>query len=413
MLLTLLFPIVAGAIGHVRLTGYNKNYTQAINPVDYEFGGLDLSQPIEGMVTNRLRLRAEATLSSHVSVELAYDISPWVQEAGGDPEWSLAHNLQEREYRAVDFADRLYPDDDEAAGSFQIYQNLDRALVTVNTSLADTYVGRQAVAWGSARVINPTDVLAPFSFDALDVEDRRGVDAVRIRIPLGLMGELDGGLVFGDDAHFRNNAFFLRAKTYHARTDISAIVTGFRRHLMLGIDITRPIGGAGCWLEAAHVLVGALEDGYRRNDLDYFRITTGFDYVLRDGTYLFCEYHYNGAGYDADRLQVSDLLSPAYLDGSVFLTGKHYLCPGITHPVTPLITVSGQMLVNLSDPSLFLAPGAEYNIAENIYLSAGANIGLGARGEIVSSGGLDVDLRVNSEFGNYADLYYASFRVYF
>ncbi|MBN2105171.1 bifunctional alpha,alpha-trehalose-phosphate synthase (UDP-forming)/trehalose-phosphatase [bacterium] len=56
---------------------------------------------------------------------------------------------------------------------------------------AAVYCGRQDIVWGSARTVNPMDVIAPFSFGSLDTEDRRGVDAIRLRIPVGCMGEID------------------------------------------------------------------------------------------------------------------------------------------------------------------------------------------------------------------------------
>jgi len=114
-------------------------------------------------------------------------------------------------------------------------------------------VGRQAIAWGNARIINPTDIIAPFSFNELDTEERRGVDAVRVRIPLGMMDELDLGVVAGRDFNRDRSAFFIRGKTYLLKTDLSLLMTGFRKHLMIGFDLSRSVGGAGIWLEAAHV----------------------------------------------------------------------------------------------------------------------------------------------------------------
>ena len=78
------------------------------------------------------------------------------------------------------------------------YQNLDRAFLTFSPPSGDIYIGRQAIAFGAADVVNPTDVLAPYGFDSLDTENRPGVDALRYRIPFGGMGELDFGVVCGD-----------------------------------------------------------------------------------------------------------------------------------------------------------------------------------------------------------------------
>ena len=53
----------------------------------------------------------------------------------------------------------------------------------------------QAIAWGSAFVINPTDVIAPYVYNALDQEERYGVDALRVRVPTGALSETDLGYV--------------------------------------------------------------------------------------------------------------------------------------------------------------------------------------------------------------------------
>jgi hypothetical protein len=82
--------------------------------------------------------------------------------------------------------------------------------------------------------------------------------------------------------------------------------------------------------------------------------------------------------------------------------------------ITPLLTASSEALLNLSDPSVFLAPSLEYNIAQNIYIAAGAYVGIGRRPEFIIAadpGSNRVDFR--SEFGSYPDTYYGSFRIYF
>ena len=123
----------------------------------------------------------------------------------------------------------------------------------------DITIGRQAIAWGSARVVNPTDVIAPYAYNQLDTEDRIGVDAIRVQIPIGVLGEFDTGYVFGENLAFEKSAFFVRSQLNAVETDFSISLLGFREHLMTGFDIARGIGGAGFWLEAAYVYTNASE----------------------------------------------------------------------------------------------------------------------------------------------------------
>jgi len=87
-----------------------------------------------------------------------------------------------------------------------VLQNLDRLYATVAAPHFDLYVGRQAIAWGSARAVNPTDIIAPFLYTEIDTEDRVGVDAARLRIPAGALGEIDAAYVGGEDLEWGQSA---------------------------------------------------------------------------------------------------------------------------------------------------------------------------------------------------------------
>lgn len=413
MALMLSWPLCSAASDRVSISGYYKNYSVALDRPDVRNLPGMTDQPIIGAVSNRLRFKVSGRISEWMSLTLAYDFSPRVQDRSLFEEQALNLGFNPQSYRASDLDSRLYPNEDEPVGSFALFQNLDRAYVTINSSLADVYLGRQAIAWGSARVINPTDVLVPYAFNELDVEDRLGADAIRVRVPMGFMGEMDAGYVFGDDFEVENSAMFLRSRLNYRRTDISSMVIGFRENLLAGFDLTRSIGGAGFWLEVAYVFVDALNSDERNGEQDYFRGSTGLDYSLRDGTYLFAEYHFNQAGTSEPDDYLSRLEKTAYREGSVYLLGKNYLAPGISYQITPLIILNGEALINLTEPSAFLMSQVEYNIAEDIYLSAGVYLGLGESPEYLANSGYGPFLRLRSEFGGYPDFYFSSFRIYF
>jgi hypothetical protein len=409
----LCIPQAAGASQRISISGYFKSYFLALDQPKIANFPPSQNQPIIGAVNNRLRLNLSGRISRWATFTLAYDFSPRVQDQSLFETQILDLGLQGQTYRAVDLDSRLYPQRNQSVSSFAIFQNLDRTLLTLRTKPADIYIGRQAIAWGSARVINPTDVLAPFAFNELDVEDRMGVDAIRARMPIDLLGELDGGYVFGNDFELKNSAMFLRSKFNYVDTDISLLAVDFQENLLTGLDIARSIGGAGFWLETAYVFVDALNSDKSDRGQDYLRGSVGLDYSLRDGTYLFAEYHFNQAGAEKSSDYLTITQDVAYREGSVYLLGRHYLAPGFSHQLTPLITLSGQALVNLTDPSVFVMPQVEYNIAEDIYLSGGAYVGLGSGPEYLTGYGYGPSLRLRSEFGAYPDFYFTSFRVYF
>ena len=395
----LTIPCVENADAELQFGGYYKNFSTIIDsPLPNE--------PMMGAVVNRLRLNLSYAPATRLSFALSYDFTPRIQDSSLFSESPIAVSIFPQTYRVVDLDSPIYPSGDDPIGSVGIYHNLDRAFLQYSADFADISIGRDAIAWGSARVVNPIDVLTPFTYDQLDTEDRIGVDAVRVRIPIGAMGECDTGYIFGEGFDFEKSAFFLRSQLNATETDFSISLVGFQRHLLAGLDVDRGIGGAGFWLEAAYVFVDSFGQDAGVAD-DYLRASTGFDYSLGEKTYGFIEYHFNGAGAKAPEDYLANLNQPAYTQGGVYLMGVHYLAPGFSHQLTPLISLGGQMLFNLSDSSVWVSSQLEYNIAEDIYLSAGSLISVGERFDVSEN------LKFRSEFGSYPNVVFTSFRFYF
>ena len=171
--------------------GYYKNFFTVFNSPGPE--------PIIGAVSNRVRINVSYHPSDLILFSTSYNLSPRIQDTSLFEEQPTFAAINPFTYRVADLDSRVYPDEDDTVGSFGIFQNLDLASIWLSTAVADISIGRQAIAWGSARVFNPTDAIAPFTFNELDTEDRIGVDAIRVRIPIGMLGELDTGYVFGED----------------------------------------------------------------------------------------------------------------------------------------------------------------------------------------------------------------------
>lgn len=398
----------------ISIDGYYKNFSVVYDLPDYmKYFGFS-EQDIIGAVSNKLRLNLFYNPKNCLSFVLNYNISSLVQDPALFKSQPLNVGINPYSYRFADIDSRLYPSEIDTDQSLGLFQNLDRANISISSNFCDVFIGRQAIAWGSARVINPTDVIAPYTFEELDTEDRIGVDAVRMRIPIGFMGEFDAGYVAGDDFKFDKSAVFLRGKFYTKETDFSLLLLGFRENLLAGLDVTRSIGGAGFWCEAAYVFVKALTDDDTREDENgYLRGTIGLDYNFGSKTYGFIEYHYNQAGSDKPGDYVSNSSKTAFIDGSVYLLGKHYLVPGLTYQFRPLIILNEQALFNITDQSMFLSTHIEYNISENIYLAAGAYLGFGEHLKLLFPDELMPYTEYHSEFGAYPNIYFSLFRVYF
>lgn len=415
LILLLALALPAWPEDPVSFRGYFKNFSFLFMPPAAGLGQTTVNEPVMGAVNNRLRLGLTLQLLKGVSFNCEYDVSPRIQDTRLFEPNVFISGLKLPEYRLADLRDRLYPRPGETPESFAIYHNLDRFGLTIRTRAADIILGRQVLAWGSARVVNPTDVLAPFTFNELDKEERTGVDAIRVRVPLGAMEELDIGVVAGDRFKTGNSAFYLRGKVHAFDTDISAMTMAFRDHLLLGLDLARSIGGAGAWLEAAYVVPDALLKNRTAGERNYIRASAGIDYNFSPKTYGFVEYHFNSAGRSAPDEYLSLTGTSPYQDGAVYLLGRHYVSVGSTYQISPLLPFTGLLIANIGDFSLVFAPSAEYNISQNIYLGGGAYFGLGRRPELLP-GAPEPDPPtglLHSEFGAYPDMVYVSFRVYF
>ena len=396
----ILLSTIALANDGLQISGYYKNFSTGFDsPLPDE--------PIIGAVNNRLRLNCTYAPIDVLSFDLSYDFAPRIQDPSLFSEPSIVTATDSLSYRVVDLDSVIYPGTDDPVGSFGLFQNLDRASIRYGANFGDITIGRQAIAWGSARVVNPTDIVAPYAYDQLDTEDRIGVDAIRVQIPIGVLGEFDAGYVFGENFAFEKSAFFLRSQQNAVETDFSIILVGFREHLMTGFDIARGIGGAGFWLEAAYVFANTF-DGENEGAENYLRASVGLDYSFAGRAYGFIEYHFSGAGAGEPENYLDNLSEPAYRDGAVYLLGRQYLAPGLTFQITPLISLGGVVLSNISDPSVFPSLQLEYNFAQDIYISAGGFIGIGKRPETE-----DEELEFRSEFGGYPTLFFSSFRIYF
>lgn len=379
-LIALALPPIPCLADDWKASGYVRSFLTGT-----DLGRLGLGSSAE--IESRLRLKLGGDITEALRAEVAFEIAPrWREKNTLAALYASAYTGMS--YRIGDIDEMLFPSDIEPHDTFYVSQNLDRAFLTHKAEGFDLHVGRQAVSFGSARIINPTDVLAPYTFSTLAKEERIGVDAVRLMVPTAELGQLDAGVVFGDDARERNSAEFARYRADVSGTGVSLMLMRYRRNEMLGLDINGSIGGASAWLEAAYT--------NSRDGDDYARLTAGLDYALTSSTYAFAEYHFNGTGAtDRDSYSID---GSAYADGAVYLLGAHYIGAGLTHEITPLLALSAQGLLSLTDASAMLGPSLQYNMEENVYTGLGAYVGIGAQ---------------DAEFRQSADVYYASFSVYF
>jgi hypothetical protein len=370
-LLVVLMVLTAASAYSSGLSGHWKSYGLCT--------ALNEGQPREaGSWQGMLRLQTSLGLSSRIRLESALDVLPTVRDS------RLWEPSERTLFRLSDPDPYLYPEDPDDVESFAVLTNLDRAIVGLRLSFADLIAGRQAISWGTAHYVSPTDFLAPYPFYQLETEDRLGVDALRVRIPLGLLSEVDLGVVSGYHARPDSSAAYARLHTYVYRSDIDLMAGVRRRDIVLGCNASRAVGGASVWIDGACTFLGSASEQTGETML---RASLGVDYRLAADLYGQLEYHYSSRG--------SSELGGA---SGIYLNGNHYLIPGLSWQASPLVTVAPSAFVNLKEPSAYLMTALDYNIAQNVFLGLGSQLSFG---------------RDSGDLGAYPDVFYASGSYYF
>ncbi len=365
LLLALIVALPASA-DSTRVSGYVKSYAVTTRDISQLQSSLRIMADYRGAST-ALQLHGELTpvLSSR---PLPF-ANPTVATG--------------RAWRLTDPPPTLHSD-----GKQDVFQNIDRLNVQFSFDAGDLTIGRQPITFGMARIINPTDVFLPFDVRTFNTEYRIGIDAVRFQRPFGQLGELDFGLIVGDDAKAETSAAYFQMRTNVSGQDLQFTAMRFAEQNLAGAGIQTALGDFGFWFEAAGV----------SGSEDYVRASTGLDYAFGDDTYGLIEYHFNGAGSDNEADYPSLVASTPYQTAGVFLLGRHYLIPAVNVQLTPLWSLGTQAIINLSDTSAFGSVTASWNATQNIYVDVGLYGFTGDDG---------------TEYGDNPQTLFASIRYYF
>lgn len=391
------------AAGDLSFKGYFKSYLYSLEPARVE--GSPLPQPRGPYAVSEDKFRLKTywdggRLKAEAAYELIYTARPGRLAAA-----ALLDAGEAGPYRISDTGRFV---SGSGAGKSVLMQDLDRLFITWSPPAFDLYAGRQALAFGSARTVNPTDVLAPYPYGTIDTEERSGVDALRVKVPAGEMAEFDAGWLPGRRWAAGSGAAFLRARRPCGGGDLTLISAMFGGNLLAGADLERDLGGATLRAEGAQVWAGSF--GGRAPGEDFFRLTAGgeYNFPVLGGLDAFLEYHYNGAGAGSRTGYAALEDDTAYTEAGVYLLGRHYLALGGGAQLSPLVGAGAELLANLGDGSIYASAETEWNAAEDLYLSAGALLPFGEKA--VMNGAAAAP---RTEFGLYDRVLYAAIRLYF
>lgn len=286
-------------------------------------------------------------------------------------------------------------------GGSSLTHDLDRFAVTVQSTLGDFTLGRQAITWGIGSIFTPNDIWSRFSPFELDTSQKRGVDAVRLLTYPADESELEvvlvdrGGL---DDGRTRDVSAGIRVGWSGGAIDY---YVGLAKNYEQALAMVGSTVDFDTFTARVEAQLRASTTGLRY-DLPF--ATLGLDYQDAKAS-ASLEYYFNGPGtVRAEEYARELLLAPdeEVARGDRYFVGRHYL--GALASYSPIVELQlgAAATVNLLDPSAMLVPSLTYFFSQDVLGSLGAYVGVGEGPILGDPGGF----QLGSEFGFLGTTYY-------
>jgi hypothetical protein len=355
----------------------------------------------------RFRPTFDADLGERLALSVTVEAS---LTQGRRTQTELQRTLEESDLGPLlDQAECTWPtEDNELLGISEAhdYVWVDRLYFDAYLPFADVRVGRQALNWGSAFMVNPTD---PFPQVLLlePWKPRAGVNAVRASIPIADAHRIQ--LVAGADDDFKAPRLATRGTVNALQTDWS-VIGAWRPEAddgLVGVDIKGTLG-VGFWTEAAWHL---------RQTNPYGEGAVGIDYSfpVLDSLIVTAQYYRNGRDLDStgtasitSAVEAPDCAagdtSALFGDGTAepdpfapFFTGRQYAMASVGLGLSPLVSASGLFVQNLDDGTGLVFPTIAYSPRGWLEVSAAAQVPVRTWGDGGELSPKDSDLILRQE----------------
>ncbi len=355
----------------VQLDGYYKNIllqsATVLPPAGKDYN-LDI---------NRLRLRLRGQPTKRLRFDVAYDNEVWLGSYLDTTQFAVQQN------RPQDTLFDLQQTTIDRRRTFARH-GFYRAYVSLALGDVDVRAGRQRIAWGTALLWNPMDILNPLNPLQLERDEQIGVDAVSADWNYAALSRVS--LVMAAHEKGDNSSYAMRWQSNIGLFDISLMSGQFRQGTVSGFDFAGQIGQVG--------LRGEFTHSNTRLDGDYQRFVIGADYSPGNSLTLALEYYFNGQGAsDPDAYQIA-----RWSNGELQSLGRHYLGNFFGYDFTPLLRWNNYLIVNLDDNSVFGFHSLVYSLFDDMDLTLGVQLQSGSE---------------KSEYGQLQNVYYTQLQWFF
>jgi hypothetical protein len=324
-------------------------------------------------------------------LKFAHNSSAWRAEAHYQLMGQFGDSLEvAREFPTVYGVSEVLPDDDQRLLDLShdisdnddraVSQRLDRLYAEYRSSHWVGRIGRQAVSWGNGLIYTPMDFFNPFDPSAVDTEYKTGDDMLYGQylrdngddFQLVWVGRRDEDENIDADV----NSTALKYHGFLGDREYDLLLAEHYSDLIVGLGGNMPLGGA---ILRGDLTVTDAEDTTLSAVASLSWSWLGWGKNMSGVV----EYFYNGFGQDDDEYSPQDLLDNTDLidrlqRGELFTIGKHYLAGSLLVEVTPLLTLTPNLFLNLEDGSFLGQLVGQYSVSQNWNLLLSLNVPVGS-----------------------------------
>jgi hypothetical protein len=265
-----------------------------------------------------------------------------------------------------------------------IINRLDRLSIGYSTEHTVWRFGRQAISWGNGMIFTPMDIFNPFDPASVDKEYKTGDDMLYGQYLLDSGNDIQGVAIVrrnprNGQVEADQSSLALKYHGFLGDNEIDLLAAQHYGDQVLGLGGISNIGGAVwrgdlTWTDTPQENILSLA-----TSLSYSWIWGG------KNVSGIIEYYYNGFGQKAGEYTVADLLqNPELLSrldrGELFTIGRQYIAVSTMIEMTPLLMITPNVFVNLSDPSALAQLVVQYSWQQNLVVLASLNIPVGPNG---------------------------------
>ncbi len=261
---------------------------------------------------------------------------------------------------------------------------LDRVSVAYTGDKTVIRLGRQAISWGNGLLFTPMDIFNPFDPTAVDKEYKTGDDMLYGQYLLDNGNDVQAVAVVrrnpvSGDIEQDESSMSVKYHAFWTGNEYDLLLAEHYGQRVLGLGASTDLGGAVwrgdlVWTDTDSGSIFSAVGG-----VSYSGVTAGHNWTG------FLEYYYNGFGqsegdYSAAGLAANPELLKRLNRGESFNLGRHYLGASLSVEWTPLLNLTPNVFVNVTDPSALAQLVLAYDWKQDVQLLAALNIPIGPGG---------------------------------